>query len=384
MVRASRKSWISSVLPSGSLPLEGVRIRFRPLRPGCRHTPAPLLPASAQALLAESSTAAAMASCAGAWTRRHATEGQGTRPPARACNRQRRRGGTRRYPGVYAAEVSRDAHRVRTVEETPALRAGPTSTPENPSSTVRSDHVRSVQRALRMLSAFSSDRQALTQGQLIAATGLPKSTAIRLIRTLADAGWLFVRTDELLTIGPGLIPLSRAVNAQWSISEASKLVLEGVVARTRETANIYVRDGLNRVCIAQLQSPQMVRYLIPVGVPAPVWQGASGRVLLAAAPKEVSDSAVRAANLSASERATLDDHLRQTELDGYAVTHGEREVGASSVAVPIADGERRIIAALAISGPTSRFGPERIQELILVALAASQQLSQAVGPLISI
>lgn len=235
-----------------------------------------------------------------------------------------------------------------------------------------------------MLGAFTSERPALTQSQLISAARLPKSTGLRLIRTLADAGWLFVRADQTLTLGPRLIPLSQVVAAQWSISEASKLVLEGVVARTGETANIYVREGLSRVCIAQHQSPQSVRYVIPVGVPIPVWQGASGRILLAAAPAEIIEAAARAAGIDSTERATLAQNLRQALAEGHAVTHGEREAGASSVAVPVVDATREVIAALAISGPSARFGPERIAGLVIVAQAAAGQLSQTAGPLVRI
>lgn len=246
------------------------------------------------------------------------------------------------------------------------------------------DTVRSVERALRVLGAFSSSRPALSQGQLAAAANLPKSTALRLIRTLIESGWLFVRTDELITVGPCLIPIAQVVERQWSISESSKLVLEGVVSRTSETANVYVRDGLNRICIAQHQSPLSVRYVIPVGVSIPVWLGASGHILLADSAPSVLSAAMDAGALNPRERSNLVETLERTKADGYSVTHGEREAGASSVAVPITDSSGRTIAALAISGPTFRFDEERLPGLVGVARAASDQLSHSGGPLISV
>lgn len=246
------------------------------------------------------------------------------------------------------------------------------------------DSVRSVQRALLTLAQFSLERPALTQAQLISATELPRSTGARLIRTLIDAGWLFIRSDELITLGPRLIPLTRVVQEQWSISESSKLVLESVVARTSETANIYVRDGLSRVCIAQHQSPLLVRCVIPVGIPIPVWLGASGQVLLAAAEQDIIDAAVGAAHLTPEEKDGLLGRLRDTRDQGYAITHGQREIGASSISVPVTDEDQRTIAALAISGPTARFTPDRLIDLLPIASEAAQQLSQTVGPVIRI
>jgi DNA-binding IclR family transcriptional regulator len=60
---------------------------------------------------------------------------------------------------------------------------------------------------------------------------------------------------------------------------------------------------------------------------------------------------------------------------GYAVSHGERETGSSGVAAPIVDRQGRIIAALALGGPTGRFTPEQVSRFVAVVTASAGEIS---------
>ena len=45
---------------------------------------------------------------------------------------------------------------------------------------------------------------------------------------------------------------------------------------------------------------------------------------------------------------------------GFAVTHGERELGASGVSAPVRRSDGRVVAAVGVGGPTTRFNDERL------------------------
>ncbi len=77
----------------------------------------------------------------------------------------------------------------------------------------------------------------------------------------------------------------------------------------------------------------MVRYVIPVGVPVPLWLGASGHVLLSAAPPKVQKAVISAGDLGEAGEAALEEQLERTLEDGYSVTFRPRRAGCRSSAV---------------------------------------------------
>jgi DNA-binding IclR family transcriptional regulator len=222
------------------------------------------------------------------------------------------------------------------------------------------DPVRSVTRALAMLALFNEEHPARSLRELVDHAGLPKTTVLRLVQTLEQAGYLYTRPDGRYCPGPALIPLSRAVDLVWKLPLSAEAIMESLRERTRETVNLYVIEGLARVCVVQKQGPQHVRYVVPIGVPLPLWAGASGKVLLASRSRELFDAVLRAADRDEEFGASLAVELERVREAGFAFSHGERELGASSVAVPILHPHRGVEAALTISGPTPRFTQDQV------------------------
>jgi len=230
-----------------------------------------------------------------------------------------------------------------------------TSATDNP------EALRSVHRALSLLTLFDEEHPARTARELVELAELPKTTVLRLIQTLEQSGYLYGRPDGRICLGPRLIRLSRAVDLVWRLPIAVDATMELLCERSRETVNLYVLEGQTRVCAAQKQGQQTIRYVVPVGMQLPLWAGASAKVLLADAPAEFIDDVLKAGGKDASYREKLLHDLRRVREAGFAASHGERERGSSSVAAPIRVGARTV-AALAISGPTMRFTDVRVQE----------------------
>lgn len=241
----------------------------------------------------------------------------------------------------------------------------------------RGDSVRSVTRALQILAAFDDEHAVCTLNEVLDRAGLPKTTALRLIQTLTRNGFLFRRSDGRLCLGPVLIRLSRAVALAWRLPVAADAAMEGVRLQTRETVNLYVLEGMARVCVAQKQGPQHIRFVIPVGVRLPLYAGAAGKLLLAHGSRELLEAVLHAAGREEDFGAGLAVELAQIRAQGFAVSRDEREPGAASVAAPIPDGRGGITAALAVSGPTPRFTDARVAEFADVLRKAVEQMAVA-------
>jgi len=212
--------------------------------------------------------------------------------------------------------------------------------------------------------------------ELVEMAELPKTTTLRLIQTLERSGYLYTRPDGRVCLGPRLIRLSRAVDLVWRLPAAVDATMELLCGRSRETVNLYVLDGPWRVCAAQKQGPQSIRYVVPVGMQLPLWGGASAKVLFADAPTELMDLALDQGGKDASYRAWLLHELQRVRDAGVATSHGERERGSSSVAAPIRAGDRTV-AALAISGPTMRFTDVRVHEFAELLKNATRDMERS-------
>jgi DNA-binding IclR family transcriptional regulator len=235
--------------------------------------------------------------------------------------------------------------------------------------------VRSVQRAVEIMSLLTEQRPTVTIREIVDATGLPKTTVLRIVQTLEHSG-LLSATPNGYVAGPGLWRWAHLAKNSWEPPEETRALMRELVARQRETVNIYVVHNTARVCVAQEESPMPLRHVVHVGDELPLWAGASSKVLLRDAPDGILERIAKSAPTGGEHLPVLRNEIARTAQDGYGVSHGEREVGLSAVAVPIYGRNGDVVASLSYSGPTSRFPDDRIPELITDLQWAAQQLAE--------
>lgn len=232
--------------------------------------------------------------------------------------------------------------------------------------------VRSVRRALDIMSLLRADQPVLTLRDIIENTGLPRTTVIRLVDTLEDYGLLWSIDTNKFVVGPAVLRWSGLAAETWQLPLAVHRAMDELARTTLETATLFVRQGTRRVCIGQEQSRRALRQVTQVGRENPLWAGAPAKVLLVG----LSDDVLREV---AHESPYGDEHLTrlrswrdETMKSGYAVSHGEREDGLSVVSVPVEGELGETVAALAVGGPKDRFSDVKIAEFLpALRLAAS-------------
>ena len=221
--------------------------------------------------------------------------------------------------------------------------------------------VRSIRRALDILSLLTDDTPSVSVRDITDATGLPKTTVLRLVHTLEQAGLLWATAGGYMA-GPGLWRWAYLARRSWQLPPETQAMMRDLGARHKETVNLYVLRDVCRVCVAQQESPRPLRHVVQVGDELPLWAGASSKVLLSDAPDALLARVARRSPYGEAHLETLRRWAAGVRRDGYAVSHGEREEGLSAVAVPVTGRSGAVVAALALSGPTLRFTPERVAE----------------------
>jgi DNA-binding IclR family transcriptional regulator len=236
--------------------------------------------------------------------------------------------------------------------------------------------VRSVARTLEIMSLLREGRSAITLREIQAETGLPRTTLVRLLSTLEQFGLLWGTGRHRYIPGPGLMRWAGLARDAWELPAEARQALRDLVRSTRETASIYVRQNVRRICVAQEQSPQALRHVTRVGRESPL-NAAPGRVLIRDLAEEDLVRVARDSPDGTQRVPLLREWQREVKANGYAVTHGEREDGLSVVAVPLVDGGGKVVAALTLAGPTERFSEDKIAHFLDVLKVAAIAIEQS-------
>ncbi len=256
----------------------------------------------------------------------------------------------------------------------------------NEDSSTSKTTVQSVERTLDILEALAKTGEAGI-AQLSNQVSLHASTVHRLLSTLIARGYVRQNPDSgryLLGLKP--LDVARAVRDHLDLRMESIPILQELMRRSGETANLAVMDDHQIVYMEQVSSPGwMLRMFVQVGARAPLHSTASGKVLLSALPDEELDRMLHSYRLTPyASRTIVDTGILMAELEevrrqGYATDYGEQEEGVSCIAAPVRDHTGRVLAAISISGPWIRITPERVPLLVPSVQEACARLSAALG-----
>lgn len=240
--------------------------------------------------------------------------------------------------------------------------------------------VRAVDRALDLLLCFAEETD-LGLTELAARAGLHKSTAFRLLASLEAKGFVIRNpVTEKYRLGFRILELSANVAQSDDLSLILLPEMERLRDQIGETVSLYVRDGFERIRIQAVQSREAVRRVAPVGVRLPLYVGASSKVLVAHAGSEYAEEWRQSGNWPEGfDLEAFLDQLETVRREGFATSFEERETGAAAMAVPIFNRAGRLVAALSVSGPSSRFSAAVMNEHTALLKDAASRMGKMVG-----
>ncbi|GAA4429841.1 IclR family transcriptional regulator [Georgenia halophila] len=202
-----------------------------------------------------------------------------------------------------------------------------------------------------------------TLAQLVSATHLARPTAHRLAVALEHHRLVARDMQGRFILGPRLAELASAAGEDRLLSAAGP-VLQALRDHTNESAQLYRRQGDQRICVAASERQVGLRDSIPVGATLTMAAGSAAQILLA---WEEPDRLHRGLH-GASFTATMLSAVRRR---GWAQSVGEREPGVASISAPVRGPSGRVLAAVSVSGPVERMGrqPGRMHGAAVVAAA---------------
>jgi DNA-binding IclR family transcriptional regulator len=224
-----------------------------------------------------------------------------------------------------------------------------------------------LDKAVLVLNALEAGPASLAQ--LVQATGLARPTAHRLACALEHHRIVSRDTQGRFVLGPRLSELSTAAGEDRLLAVAGPVLVQ-LRDLTGESAQLYRRQGDERVCVAAAERASGLRDTVPVGSALPMTAGSAAQILLAWEEPDRLHRGLRGAKFTAT---TLSGVRRR----GWAHSVAEREQGVASVSAAVRGAGGKVIAAISVSGPIERLtrSPGRLHAGAVVA--AAERISEA-------
>ncbi len=236
--------------------------------------------------------------------------------------------------------------------------------------------VQTLARGLMVLEKLAEAPDGLGITELAEAFEVDKGSMSRVLQTLSNYG--FAEKDERTrkyVLGPQIVRLSRAVLTRLPVRETAKPYLQKLVEATGENAHLAILAQGQALYIDQAESSSSLRVHTGIGTLAPLHCTALGKVLLAFANAPAAETLASYTVRTITDPAALRHHIEQVKTQGYAIDDEEFEPGVRCIAVPVRDYRGRCVAAIGVSGPTSRLPLEDMRQVAQTVQAIGQSLS---------
>ena len=224
--------------------------------------------------------------------------------------------------------------------------------------------IRSIERAMDVLSCFDHETPELSVTDLQKRTELSRPTLYRILATLEGKGVIrSFGNPQRFELGHEANRLAASWIGQDEFLRAAGPVMHRLWEETDETVALFVAtDDGRKICIEELQSRQALTFKRGVGFTETLSVGASGKAMLAF-----------------TEAAANDPEYDEVRRTGVRVSKGEIIEGAVAIAAPVFDRDGSVRGSVCIFGPEVRLTDGRRDSCIKLVREASREISSALG-----
>jgi IclR family transcriptional regulator, pca regulon regulatory protein len=244
------------------------------------------------------------------------------------------------------------------------------------------EYLSTLERGLRVLRAFDEDHAEMTLTQVAARTGLNPAVARRCLHTLVEIGYVGQHGRQFL-LRPAVLTFGSAFLASMQIEQMVLPPLQHLRDQTGDSASLAVLSGRDILYVSHVSTDRRFRLAANVGTRYPFHATSMGKTLAAYVDAPALEILLDGERARFTERTLTDaqalkDRLHLIRERGYDSALDELDYGIVSVAVPIFDKDKRVVAAINCSTSTTRISQDELVRTRLPLLKdAAEEISLA-------
>ena len=242
--------------------------------------------------------------------------------------------------------------------------------------------MKSLQKISLIIDCFSIEQPRLGLQAIADRTGLPKTTAHRLLAGLRDAG-LIVQDDNRddYRLGLRFVPLSGIVLSDLDVPKHARRPAATLMNQSGEAVHICVFDGQNVVSIDRHEMANDSNEIIRLEREPAYCTGTGKAVMAALTDDKVCD--ILPERMEAYTETTITDRdallqdLAAIRRRGYSFDNEERQPGIRCIGAAILN-RRQVVGAISVTGPKDRLPQSRLPVLAGLVMATAARISAAI------
>ncbi|VGO14469.1 HTH-type transcriptional repressor AllR [Pontiella desulfatans] len=236
-----------------------------------------------------------------------------------------------------------------------------------------------LERGLTILELLTEYPDGLGTSEISRLLELPKNFVFRATGVLHLRGYLDRNEDsKTFAVSRKLLSMSYHVLKHTSLIEVSMPLMKSLRNEIKETVTLCTIEGEQGIVLDHVPSPHSLRLVVETGAHFQLHSSAPGKAMLAFMPEEDRNPVLAQLTFKKFTRQTITSRraflnaLETVREVGYAVDLGEEMEGIHCISAPVCDERGVPVAALVITGPSSRFPVSLFKE-------RGEQVRQAAG-----
>ena len=218
----------------------------------------------------------------------------------------------------------------------------------------------------------------MTLSQAAQAAGLSRATARRILRTLAELGYVAQNGREF-SLSSGILKLGFAYLATQNWIEQAAPLMRQLSEQFHESCSAAILRAPRSSTSRAFPASRIMSVALAVGTRLPAFHTALGRMQLGFLDDAELWRRLRSLRIEAYTPSTITDvqalfdRVREDRAQGFSIVDEELERGLRSIAVPIVDRSGQAVAALNLSTHSTRTTRNEMRERFLPSLRSDRR-----------
>ncbi len=240
--------------------------------------------------------------------------------------------------------------------------------------------MRSLERSFDILNILRRSRVPMRLTDISLESGIHLATTQRILSVLLQYGYVSQERYGY-TIGVTSVINAYAFHISSSLSQIALPILQELSGASGLMSSLSIRVDFQRVMILRVEGTTVLRYLLPVGEPTPLYLGGARILAAALVPEDLATlmadfPEIRLVNGDVVTAREFTEGLQAIRKDGYVYSSSEREAGVASVAVPILSQDGGAVASLQVTAPEAELDEVKAQWCVTELKRASAAITK--------